>query len=80
MSPRSNLVLIILVVGVLVGARSVFTVDQREHALKRQFGEIVGADYTPGLHFRVPFVQDVLRFPNRILTYEDNSGERFLTG
>jgi membrane protease subunit HflC len=79
MSPRINLLLIIVVFVVFVVRMSVFTVDQREHALKLQFGEIIASDYVPGLHFKLPFVQDVYRFQNRILTYE-NSEEKFLTG
>jgi membrane protease subunit HflC len=79
MSPRINLLLIVVVFLVFVVRMSVFTVDQREHALKLQFGEIVASDYAPGLHFKMPFVQDVYRFQNRILTYE-NSEEKFLTG
>jgi membrane protease subunit HflC len=79
MSPRINLLLIVVVFLVFVVRMSVFTVDQREHALKLQFGEIIASDYAPGLHFKMPFVQDVYRFQNRILTYE-NSEEKFLTG
>jgi membrane protease subunit HflC len=79
MSPRINLLLISIVLVALFVRASVFTVDQREHALKLQFREIVGSDYAPGLHFKMPFVHDVLKFQNRILTYE-NSEEKFLTG
>ena len=55
-----------------------FTVDQRERVLLFQLGEIKGADFTPGLHFKVPFFQRVLRFDRRILTL-DNQTENFLT-
>jgi membrane protease subunit HflC len=47
--------------------------------LKLQFGEIVRADYEPGLHFKIPFVNNVTRYPDRILNYE-HSEEKFLTG
>jgi membrane protease subunit HflC len=56
-----------------------FTVDEREHVLKFQFGEIRRSDYEPGLHFKLPVLQTVQRYPNRILKYE-NSEEKFLTG
>ena len=36
--------------------------------MKLRFGEIVGADYKPGLHFKVPFVNAVLKFDRRVLT------------
>jgi membrane protease subunit HflC len=78
-SPRTNLLLIAAVVAVIVARMSVFTVDQREHAVKFQFGEIVKADYKPGLHFKMPFVQNVSRYPNRIMNFEHQE-EKFLTG
>jgi modulator of FtsH protease HflC len=79
MSPRLNLLLIVAVLAAIVIRMSVFTVDEREHAVKFQFGEIVKADYAPGLHFKVPFMNDIQRYPNRILNYE-HSEEKFLTG
>jgi modulator of FtsH protease HflC len=79
MSPRLNLLLIVAVLAAIVIRMSVFTVDEREHAVKLQFGEIVKADYAPGLHFKVPLMNDIQRYPNRILNYE-HSEEKFLTG
>jgi membrane protease subunit HflC len=79
MSPRVNLLLIVAVLVAILIRMSVFTVDEREHAVKFQFGEIMKADYAPGLHFKVPFVNDVRRYPNRILNYELRE-EKFLTG
>jgi membrane protease subunit HflC len=79
MSGKGSLLLIVLAVVVVVGAMCVFTVDEREYALKFQFGEIVESDYEPGLHFKLPVVQKVEKYPNLILTYED-SEEKFLTG
>ncbi|HLF12045.1 MAG TPA: protease modulator HflC [Gammaproteobacteria bacterium] len=79
MSPRLNLLLVVLVLVAIVIRMSVFTVDEREHALKLQFGEIVGADYEPGLHFKIPFVHNVTKYPDRILNYE-HAEEKFLTG
>jgi membrane protease subunit HflC len=71
--------LIVVVLLAIVIRMSVFAVDEREHALKFQFGEIVRADYEPGLHFKVPFVNNIQRYPDRILNYEDQE-EKFLTG
>jgi membrane protease subunit HflC len=71
--------LIVVLFGAVIVGMSVFIVDEREHAIKFQFREIVRADYEPGLHFKWPIAQNVLKYPNRILTYED-SEERFLTG
>jgi len=57
---------------------SVFVVDLRQRALVKQFGEIVSTEFTPGLHFKLPFVQSVQTFDGRMLTL-DNQTENFLT-
>jgi membrane protease subunit HflC len=63
----------------IVVRMTVFTVDEREHALKFQFGEIVRSDYEPGVHFKIPFVNSVTKYEDRILNF-GHSEERFLTG
>lgn len=55
-----------------------FTVSQTEKAIKFQLGEIVKSDYQPGLHFKLPFINNVKKFDSRILTM-DSKPERFLT-
>jgi membrane protease subunit HflC len=77
---RNPPVLLIAIVAflIVVISGSFFTVDQRERVLLFQLGEIKGADFTPGLHFKLPFFQRVLRFDGRILTL-DNQTENFLT-
>jgi membrane protease subunit HflC len=80
MGPRLNLLLIVAVIAVIVIRMSVFTVDTREHALKLQVGRIVRADYSPGLHFKIPFFENVARYPKTILNYDEDTEERFLTG
>jgi membrane protease subunit HflC len=57
---------------------SAFTVNERELAIKLQVGEVVRADYEPGLHFKIPILQTVRKFPKRILTIEDRP-ERIFT-
>jgi membrane protease subunit HflC len=70
---------LILVGLVLVGiGLSVFTVDERELAIKLQLGRVVESDYEPGLHFKWPIVQNVRKFPRRILTISDRP-ERVFT-
>jgi membrane protease subunit HflC len=79
MSPKINLLLLVVVLAAIGTRMSLFVVDEREHALKFQIGEIIGNAYEPGLHFKIPFIQNVVKYPDRILTYED-SEEKFLTG
>lgn len=78
MKPFNSLLLLVLALAAIVTAMSVFVVGEREHAIKFRFGEIVRADYTPGVHFKLPIVNTVRKFDNRILTL-DNRPEEFLT-
>ncbi|WP_158811453.1 protease modulator HflC [Beijerinckia sp. L45] len=69
-----GIALIILAIAVLiVGSASFFTVQQTEQALVLRFGEPVagrGLVSTPGLHYKVPFIEDVVYLDNRILDIE----------
>ena len=70
----------VLVVALLVllGLNSVLVVNEGQSALLLQFGRIVRADYPPGLHFKLPVVQQVLHFDKRILSL-DAPPERYFT-
>ncbi len=67
---------VLLVIGVL--ASSLFVVNQWEMAIKLQLGKIVDSEYKPGLHFKLPLIQNVKKFDSRIQTMDSNP-ERFLT-
>jgi membrane protease subunit HflC len=67
---RFGIVVIIGLVLVALGL-SAFTVNEREIAIKLQVGEVVRSDYEPGLHFKIPLIQNVRKFPKRILTIDD---------
>ena len=55
-----------------------FTVRETELAIKFRFGEIVNADYAPGLHFMTPLVNNIRKFERRIVT-RNYPSEQFLT-
>ena len=74
---KPSFVLIALII-IVVLSMSVFTVDERELAVKFRFGEIVKSDFSSGLHFKLPFVNNVEKYPSRILTLI-NPQELFLT-
>ena len=57
---------------------SAFTINERELAIKLQVGEVVKADYEPGLHFKIPFYQTIRKFPKRIMTINERP-ERIFT-
>ncbi len=78
MGNRTFAVLIALGLVVLVGWNTLFTVSERERAILLQFGEIVRADIGPGLHWKVPILNEVRRFDARVQTL-DTSPQRYLT-
>src|SRR5919202_840105 len=69
----------ILVLVVLIISGTLFTVDQRQNAIVFQLGEVKDVVTKPGLHFKIPLVQNVRHFDMRILTYDDAEPLRFLT-
>ena len=57
------------IVGVgVVALLSVFIVDERESALVLQFSKIIDVKEDPGLSFKIPFIQQVVRYDDRILS------------
>jgi modulator of FtsH protease HflC len=64
---RALIVLAGLVVVAVVALSSMFIVDEREKVLVLQFGQVRQVKETPGLGFRVPFIQEVVRYDDRIL-------------
>ena len=62
----------------LLVAGSAFVVNERELAVLFQFGAAQRSDFKPGLHFKLPMVQNVRKFDRRILTL-DSQPERYLT-
>jgi membrane protease subunit HflC len=64
--------------ALLVLTQSVFIVQQNELAIRSELGKIIEADYKPGMHFKLPFVNDIRRFDKRVLT-RNYPAEQFLT-
>ena len=58
-------VIVLALAGVL---SSIFIVDEREKALVLQFGRLVDIKDEPGLAFKIPLIQEVIRYDNRILS------------
>jgi membrane protease subunit HflC len=78
MGAKTTTLILVVAAAALLLSMSVFTVDEREYAIKLRFGEIVRMDFEPGLHFKMPFVNTVRKFDNRVLT-RNNPNEPFLT-
>ena len=78
MGSRALGMLVVLLAVILLITTSTFMVKEQELALRVQIQEIIGKDYKPGLHFKVPFIDDVVKFDRRVLTRKFD-GEQFLT-
>jgi len=73
-----NKILVGLGALLLLLIMSVFTVTETERAIKFRLGEIVKFDYEPGLHFKIPFINNVKKFDSRVQTMVSRP-EGFLT-
>ena len=78
MSPKHILLIVIVLAIVYTAYDSAFIVGERERVVVVQLGEIIGQDYDPGLHFKVPYVQKVRSFERRVMTFTEEI-ERVLT-
>ncbi|MGH8352550.1 MAG: protease modulator HflC [Pseudomonas sp.] len=78
MSNKSLIALIVGVVLAVVAWNCFYIVAQTERAVLLQFGRIVEADVQPGLHLKIPYVNQVRKFDARLLTL-DAPTQRFLT-
>jgi modulator of FtsH protease HflC len=73
---RLPLVIAAAAVSVLFLLASFYTLQETEQAILTQFGKPVGGLVTrPGLHFKVPFIQDVHRFDKRWLEFDGDANE-----
>ena len=70
MSPRSGILIGFLSLSLLLLSSSVFILDQITQAIVLQFGEFRTAHVTPGLKFKLPFIQDVQFFEKRVVDYD----------
>ena len=75
---RRPILLILVVALAVLGVSSLFIVTETESARKFQLGRIVQAEYKPGIHFKLPFVNNVRKYERRLLTLDTNP-EQMLT-
>ncbi|MEO8485572.1 MAG: protease modulator HflC [Betaproteobacteria bacterium] len=72
-------ILAVVVAAILVASQSVFTVAQTQAAIKFQLGEVIDVINDPGLHFKLPIVQNVKYFDRRNLTLDIPEPDRVTT-
>jgi membrane protease subunit HflC len=78
MGSRVISIVILAFAALILISTATFVVREQELALRVRLSAIVDSDYKPGLHFKLPFVENVVKFDNRVLTRKYN-GEEFLT-
>lgn len=78
MSGRNVTFILIAVLLLFVANNSIYVMKETERGVLLKFGEVVNADIKPGLHVKIPFVNNVRKFDGRILTV-DSQPERFFT-
>ncbi|HDD43267.1 MAG TPA: protease modulator HflC [Candidatus Desulfofervidus auxilii] len=66
---RYFLLILFIIFAILIW-QSVFIVDQTQQAFLLQLGKPIKKVFGPGLHFKLPFVQQVMRFEKRLLEYD----------
>ena len=69
----------LILAGVLVLSQAVYTVDQRQYAIKFQLGEFIDAQTQAGLYFKIPLVQNIKYYDRRILTLDAPKPDRITT-
>ncbi len=78
MNPKFTGLLLLVAALFLLVQSSVYVVLQTEKAVKLRFGELVDANIQPGLHFKVPIMDQIRKFDGRVLTV-DAEPESFFT-
>ena len=78
MGIRTLVLAFIIAALVVLGMNSLFIVTEMQRAVLLEFGKVVRDNIEPGLHLKLPIINEVRKFDGRILT-SDAPAERFLT-
>lgn len=71
---RIAIAVLVVILGI-VGLSATYTVNERDQAIVLQFGKFVKTEKNPGLHFKLPFVQNVRYFDRRVLDFDIQARE-----
>jgi len=76
---QNNKALLFIILVAFVGfvfINSAYVVDETQQTVVTQFQKVVGGPNTaPGLHFKIPFIQQVHYFPKNILDWDGDPGQ-----
>lgn len=78
MSGRNVTLIFIALAVLLLLSNSLYVIKETERGVLLQFGEVVNPNLQPGLHIKIPFVNNVRKFDGRVLTV-DSTPERYFT-
>ncbi|MFL3653916.1 MAG: protease modulator HflC [Halioglobus sp.] len=78
MSGRNVVFIFVALSLLLIASKSLFVIKETERGVLLRFGEVVNSNIEPGLHLKIPFVNNVRKFDGRVLTV-DSTPERFFT-
>ncbi|EED30685.1 HflC protein [gamma proteobacterium NOR5-3] len=78
MTGRSLTLVVLTSLVLLIASNSLYVIKETERGVLLKFGEVVNPNLEPGLHVKVPFVNNVRKFDGRIVTL-DSQPERFFT-
>ncbi|WP_070120514.1 protease modulator HflC [Bacillus marinisedimentorum] len=67
------LIILIIIIGIIIA--NMFIVKEGEYRVVRQFGEVVRIESTPGLNFKIPFVQSVSTLNKKQMIYDVEEAE-----
>jgi len=59
-----------IILALFIGLNSLFVVKETEFAIKFRLGEILRSDYEPGLHLKMPFINNVIKLDRRLITLD----------
>tara|TARA_B110000971_G_scaffold66682_1_gene68370 strand:+ start:640 stop:1509 length:870 start_codon:yes stop_codon:yes gene_type:complete len=76
MTSRS-LSLVLLLVLAIIGSSSLYVIQETELGVKLRFGRLIETDIQPGLHYKIPFVDQVRKFDGRVLTLDADPASFF---
>ncbi|GHT60087.1 protein HflC [Spirochaetia bacterium] len=63
------IIILVVIIGIAV-AGPFFVIDEGEQAVIVQFGQLTRVITNAGLHFKVPFIDEVVRYPKRIMSWD----------
>jgi len=76
---KAKNIIFVGIIGLMLVSASAFTVKQTQYVVVQRLGEIVSVKKEPGLYFKMPFVDNLKYFDNRILTLDWEQPAKFIT-